>query len=162
MKIVVIEAIGLHLGYLGCYGNDWVSTPNLDRLAANGIVFDQHFADNPQNDGPQTCCTGCYCFPLSEGNKYHADPITPSLAQVLGSSGIPFVQVRYCKSGNHFDPGLHHPVRRLLGAAKSAFSRVAALDQWLLWIDLAPMTPPWQLSEESVDLYFLEKSDDQE
>jgi arylsulfatase A-like enzyme len=48
MKIFVIEAIGLHLGYLGCYGNDWVATPNLDRLATEGIVFDWHFADQPE------------------------------------------------------------------------------------------------------------------
>src|SRR5204863_6643946 len=48
MKIVVIEAIGLHLGYLGCYGNDWVATPNLDRVAAEGVVFDWHIADQPE------------------------------------------------------------------------------------------------------------------
>lgn len=48
MKIVVIEAIGLHLGYLGCYGNDWVATPNLDRLAAAGVTFDWHVADCPE------------------------------------------------------------------------------------------------------------------
>jgi arylsulfatase A-like enzyme len=48
MKIVVIEASALHLGFLGCYGNDWVATPNLDRLAAEGIVFDQHIADWPE------------------------------------------------------------------------------------------------------------------
>ena len=47
MKALVIVANGLHLGYLGCYGNDWVATPNLDRLAAEGIVFDQHLADWP-------------------------------------------------------------------------------------------------------------------
>jgi hypothetical protein len=48
MRILVLEALGLHLGYLGCYGNDWVATPNLDRLAADGIVFDSHFAERPE------------------------------------------------------------------------------------------------------------------
>lgn len=48
MKILVIEALGLHLGYLGCYGNDWVATPNLDRLAVQGVVFDWHIADRPE------------------------------------------------------------------------------------------------------------------
>src|SRR6478672_1102760 len=47
MRLLVLEALGLHLGYLGCYGNDWVATPNLDRLAAEGVVFDAHFADQP-------------------------------------------------------------------------------------------------------------------
>jgi arylsulfatase A-like enzyme len=32
---------------LGCYGIDWVKTPNLDRLAAEGVVFDNYYATNP-------------------------------------------------------------------------------------------------------------------
>src|SRR6266446_1489933 len=48
MNILVVEASALHLGYLGCYGNDWVATPNLDRIAAEGIVFDWHIADQPE------------------------------------------------------------------------------------------------------------------
>jgi arylsulfatase A-like enzyme len=54
MKILVIEALGLHLGNLGCYGNDWVATPNLDRLASQGVVFDWHIAEQPGANGP--CC----------------------------------------------------------------------------------------------------------
>src|SRR5437764_10934356 len=50
MNILVVEASALHLGFLGCYGNDWVATPNLDRLAAEGIVFDQHIAYCPEPD----------------------------------------------------------------------------------------------------------------
>jgi arylsulfatase A-like enzyme len=47
MRILVVNTVGLHLGYLGCYGNDWIATPNLDRLAAEGVVFDQHFVRVP-------------------------------------------------------------------------------------------------------------------
>lgn len=32
---------------LGCYGNTVVQTPNLDRLAAGGLCFDQHFCSYP-------------------------------------------------------------------------------------------------------------------
>src|SRR5579871_3877168 len=45
MKTLVIDVPGLHLGYLGCYGNDWVGTPNIDRLACNSIVFERHYLD---------------------------------------------------------------------------------------------------------------------
>lgn len=38
---------GLHAGYLGCYGNAWIATPVLDRLAATGFLFDQAFVDTP-------------------------------------------------------------------------------------------------------------------
>ena len=48
MKVLALTASGLHLGYVGCYGSDWVTTPTLDRLAAEGIVFDQHYADCPE------------------------------------------------------------------------------------------------------------------
>lgn len=48
MGILVLEARGLHIGFLGCYGNEWIATPNLDRLAAEGVVFDQHILDRPR------------------------------------------------------------------------------------------------------------------
>ena len=32
---------------LGCYGNSFVRTPNLDRLAARGILFEQAFCQSP-------------------------------------------------------------------------------------------------------------------
>lgn len=32
---------------LGCYGNRWVRTPNLDRLAASGILFERVYVQNP-------------------------------------------------------------------------------------------------------------------
>jgi arylsulfatase A-like enzyme len=47
MRTVVIEAHGLHLGFLGCYGNEWIGTPNLDRLAVEGAVFDRHYVECP-------------------------------------------------------------------------------------------------------------------
>jgi arylsulfatase A-like enzyme len=51
MKALVMVARGLRLQYLGCYGNEWIRTPALDRLAAEGVVFDQHFADRPDYQG---------------------------------------------------------------------------------------------------------------
>src|SRR5947209_2035343 len=45
MHAIVVRADGLAVHWLGAYGNEWVSTPHLDRLAAGGVVFDWHFAD---------------------------------------------------------------------------------------------------------------------
>src|SRR5262245_22349074 len=45
-RVLVIEARGLNLGFLGCYGSEWIATPNLDRLATEGY----HHA--PHLDGP--------------------------------------------------------------------------------------------------------------
>lgn len=46
MNIVCIVLDRLHWGYLGCYGNTWVATPALDRLAAEGFVFAQALAES--------------------------------------------------------------------------------------------------------------------
>ena len=45
MKVLVLNASAMHIGFLGFYGNSWVATPKLDRLAAESVVFDQHFAE---------------------------------------------------------------------------------------------------------------------
>ena len=46
MNVIVIACNGLHLGFLGAYGNSWIETPHIDRVAAEGVVFDGHFAEN--------------------------------------------------------------------------------------------------------------------
>lgn len=38
----------LHAGYLGAYGNTWINTPALDRLAAESFLFDQALIDTPE------------------------------------------------------------------------------------------------------------------
>jgi arylsulfatase A-like enzyme len=47
MHVLVLHASCLHTGFLGCYGNSWMQTPHLDRLAAEGVVFDRHHTDDP-------------------------------------------------------------------------------------------------------------------
>ena len=32
---------------LGCYGNGFTSTPNIDSLAANGVLFEKAYCQNP-------------------------------------------------------------------------------------------------------------------
>ncbi len=46
MNVIVVVCNSVHLGFLGPYGNGWIETPNLDRLAAEGIVFDHHYPEN--------------------------------------------------------------------------------------------------------------------
>jgi arylsulfatase A-like enzyme len=46
MNVIVVVCNSLHLGFLGAYGNAWIETPNLDRLAAEATVFDHHFPEN--------------------------------------------------------------------------------------------------------------------
>jgi arylsulfatase A-like enzyme len=48
MRVVVIAADGLRPDYLGGYGCEWVPTPTVDQWAAEGTVYDWHFADTPR------------------------------------------------------------------------------------------------------------------
>lgn len=45
MQAVILSFDSLAASALGCYGNEWIETPNWDRLAASGVVFDNHFAN---------------------------------------------------------------------------------------------------------------------
>lgn len=43
-NIIYILADDLGYGHLGCYGQEKIETPNIDTLAANGMIFTQHYA----------------------------------------------------------------------------------------------------------------------
>src|SRR5207248_2563276 len=50
----------------------------------------------------------------------------------------------------------------VLDAAGAALERLAGRDDWLLWVDLAPLIPPWETPEEFLAPYFQEQSGDDE
>lgn len=43
MKTIVILMDSLNRHFLAAYGNDWVKTPNIDRLARMSVTFDNHW-----------------------------------------------------------------------------------------------------------------------
>ena len=46
-NIIYIMADDLGYAELGCYGQDKIQTPNIDRLASQGMKFTQHYSGNP-------------------------------------------------------------------------------------------------------------------
>src|SRR5438128_7733550 len=46
-NIIYIYADDLGYGELGCYGQTKIKTPNLDRMAKEGIRFTQHYTSTP-------------------------------------------------------------------------------------------------------------------
>src|SRR5437667_12652199 len=88
MKALVLVARGLHLGTIGCYGNEWIQTPHLDQLAAEGIVFDQHYADQPDTAGAQRAWqTACYRLPLARVEEGPAMAEPAHLFPLLADAG---------------------------------------------------------------------------
>ncbi len=46
-NVVYIMCDDMGYGDLGCYGQKYISTPNIDSLASNGILFTQAYAGSP-------------------------------------------------------------------------------------------------------------------
>ena len=60
-NIVLILADDLGYGDLGCYGHPEAKTPNIDRLAKEGMRFTQHYANGPECSPTRTALlTGRY------------------------------------------------------------------------------------------------------
>ena len=118
--------------HLGCYGNRQVRTPNIDRLAREGVTFAESFVCNPVcMPNRASMFTGTYpsCHGLNE-NGFTLDPSTRVLPQLLADTGYntacvgkihlaPFQMTRdlakhdweLYESGQHWNEGgeLPHP-----------------------------------------------------
>ena len=169
MKVLVLAARGLQAAYVGCYGNPWIATPNLDALAAEGVVFDRHFADRADAAGAW--------LTWRDGRHHLPDPSRPEstsegnadLIDRLRNAGVYTCLVR--DSGRPAEPGFEEgwdeiqpapSFDAVLEAAAAAVERLSERESWLLWVDLAPLTPPWDTPEEFVAPYFVEEPDDEE
>jgi arylsulfatase A-like enzyme len=89
MNVIIVVCNSLHLGFLGCYGNSWIETPHLDRLAAEGVVFDHHYPENLTTlPTRRSWWTGCYGFPDPEQGWTPLRPDEPILPDLLWDRGV--------------------------------------------------------------------------
>lgn len=65
-KIVLIVTDSQRADMLGCYGNDGMRTPNIDRLSRQGIRFDKAYTTQPTS-GPARSAIFTGSFPHSTG-----------------------------------------------------------------------------------------------
>lgn len=115
MRPNVIHVLADDLGYgdLGCYGQQQIATPNLDRMAAEGIRFTHHYAGS-------TVCASSRCVLLTGKHIGHAsvrgnqdglikdDELT--IAKMLRKAGYTTGCVG--KSGVGHPPPLDDPARK--------------------------------------------------
>jgi arylsulfatase A-like enzyme len=75
---------------LGCYGNSVIRTPNLDRLAREGILFENHFVQTPQCVPSRASLhTGRYPHVhRTLSNAYVLPESEETLAKLLNRSGF--------------------------------------------------------------------------
>ncbi len=176
MKVLVVVARGLHLGYAGPYGNDWIATPALERLAAEGVVFDQHYADQPDPAGAvRAWRSGRYRLPAAAGDEHSAPAAEgPDLLALLAVAGVETVLVRDgsrpgpaelgmgWRHVRHVAPeGSGPALEEMLAVVEEELGRLADRDGWLLWVELASLLPPWDVPEEFLLHYFGEAEDEE-
>ena len=45
MNIIMIMSDSFRQDHLGCYGNDWIKTPNLDKLSGESVLFENAYCE---------------------------------------------------------------------------------------------------------------------
>jgi arylsulfatase A-like enzyme len=174
MRTIVFALRGCPVGCLGGYGNEWIVTPNLDRLAAEGVVFDRHISDCPDPDAAERAwLTGRHQMPPP--NAERSVPVCrpveaePLLLPALREAGVRTTVVRanhpetdapasfYAGWDEVFDArpraGDNSPLDALVDSFPSLLDRLGTVPRWLIWIEIDRLLPPWSVSQEVFDAY---------
>jgi len=87
MNVIVIMADSLRFDYLGCYGNKWIKTPNIDHLAEQSVLFENAYAEGlPTIPVRKALFTGRYTLPFSGWEPLRSKDIL--LSEILYWEGI--------------------------------------------------------------------------
>lgn len=178
MQILLLTFDRLPLRMLSPYGNEWIETPNFERLAARTVVFDQHFAENLDPAAANHAWwTGTHQFPRAPDEQRSL----PTLMEPLHAAGIGtrlLVETRAKESTGSL-PAFEHmtevagldgldagpaeiPFAELIRQGCSAVRELAADDTpRLLWLKSAGV--PWpEFPPQDEALRYLEPVEDLE
>lgn len=88
-NVLLVVADELMAAVLSCYGGIRVDTPGLDRLAAEGVVFDRAYCNAPVcTPSRYSMLTGRYPWSLGVYHNQSPTPVhAPSIATMLAGSG---------------------------------------------------------------------------
>ena len=87
MNVIVIMEDSFRKDHLGCYGNKWIKTPNIDKFASNATIFDHAYAEGmPTIPVRSSLFTGRYTLPFRGWQPLWRNDVL--LAEVLWDQGI--------------------------------------------------------------------------
>jgi hypothetical protein len=155
-NVICIAIDRLHAGLVGAYGNSWIRTAALDRLAADSFLFDQAFVDG-------TDLAGLY---RSFWQGIHAaarhDEAATSLPRLAAAAGLhtalvtdePLVAALHAAGDFAERSFVESPSegRTAANVAETALARLfGAVSQWInsapqpffLWVHSRGMAGPW-------------------
>ena len=87
MNVIMIINDSLRQDHLGCYGNPWIKTPNLDKFARESALFDYAYSEGlPTVPTRTTFFTGRFTFPFRGWQRL--EPTDLLLAEILWNRGF--------------------------------------------------------------------------
>jgi arylsulfatase A-like enzyme len=86
-NLILIVAEDLGYGDLGCYGQQRIRTPNLDRMAGEGMRFTQWYAGSPDAVSSRAALLTGYSRPLKDVENPTLDSKSLSVATLLQNAG---------------------------------------------------------------------------
>lgn len=141
LMLIVVAAHGCGIGGLGPYGNEWIATPNLDRLAAEGEVYDRHYSACPD--------------PVATRRAWWAN-------LPLGA-----VLIRHSRHSHDAPADVYAGFAQVIDARPNSPDALfrelpAALDRNppLVWIETDRLLPPWTVAQDVFEAYLEEWTDD--
>jgi arylsulfatase A-like enzyme len=108
MNIILIVSDTFRQDYLGCYGNNWIKTPNLDKFARKSAIFDNAYAASfPTVPHRMDLVTGRFTFPYREWEPLPEDETV--ISEMVGEKD--YISMLICdtphilEDGYNFDRG---------------------------------------------------------
>ena len=108
MNFIIIISDTFRRDHLGCYGNEWISTPHIDAFARHAAVFDNAYsASFPTVPHRRDLMTGCFTAAYTDWAPLTADETV--IADVLSGAGYTTAMIadtpHILENGYHFDRG---------------------------------------------------------
>jgi len=86
MNVIIIVSDTLRRDHLGCYGNKWISTPNIDKFSKISLVFDNAYIGSfPTVPHRRDLFTGRFIFTYTDWSPLTSDEIV--LSEMLQPHG---------------------------------------------------------------------------
>ncbi|KAG7258506.1 hypothetical protein CRUP_014639 [Coryphaenoides rupestris] len=129
-NVVLMMVDDLGIGDLGCYGNTTISTPNIDRLAQQGVRLTQHLAAAPLCTPSRAAfLTGRSSEPGAHAGDHCHHPSRHGFDRFYG---LPLTNLRDCGAG-------HGSVYSQVGAYVHGLAAAAAAGALLHLLGTAPL-----------------------
>ncbi len=152
-NILLVVNDAMRADVLGCYGSSVVKTPRVDRLAADGVVFERAMVQAPFTGSSfGSLFTGKYSrrhgFVKMTADARMADNIT--LAAHLKTGAF--------ASGGRLEPQDYHCVTFMTGALSQAMGLMRGFDSYyeaFLGHELVDLDDPWSVFRSELVLYIL-------